>query len=380
MGPFQNEHKIFKKTVSEFVDKEVRPYIAQWEEAGLTPRSFFKRCGEMGFLGLNYAEEFGGAGADHAFSYIFNLEMAKCGSCGVALGLSVQNDMATPALAKHGNKYLKDTYLRAANKGEMIASIAVSEPNHGSDVAAIETKAVKEGDHYIVNGRKMFITNGTQSDFLTLLARTTPGTGYQGLSLFIVPTNLPGVSAGKALKKICYPSSDTTEIILNNVKISAENMIGREGAGFLYQMEQFQYERLAAVAMSLGGMKRCYELTKKYIFERSAFNKPLYKMQTIAHKMAQMAAEVNCLEAYSFKCVQMANAGIDFTKDISMLKLLAAQTQQRMMEECVQIHGGYGLMTEYEVARYFRDAKLTGIGGGTNEIMKEIIVKMEGME
>jgi len=231
-----------------------------------------------------------------------------------------------------------------------------------------------------VNGRKMFITNGTQADFLTLLVRTSPATGYQGMSLLVVPTDLPGVSTGKVLKKICYPSSDTAEIILDNVRVPVENLIGQEGKGFIYQMEQFQFERLAAVAMAVGGMKRCYDLTKKYIFERSAFGKPLYKHQTIAHKMAQMLAEINAIEAYSFKCLQMANARIDFTKDVSMLKLLAAQTQQRMMEECVQIHGGYGLMSEFEVARYFRDAKLTGIGGGTNEIMKEIIVKMEGME
>lgn len=380
MGPFQEEHKIFKKSVSDFVDKEVRPYVEQWEEQGKTPRSFWKRCGELGFLGLNYSEEYGGAGADHTFSYIFNLEMAKCGSCGVALGVSVQSDMATPALAKHGSIYLKETFLRPAIKGDMICSIAVSEPNHGSDVAAIETKAVREGNHYIVNGTKMFITSGTQADFLVLLARTSPGTDYKGLSLLVIPTKTPGVSTGKPLKKICYPSSDTAEIVLENVKVPVENLIGVEGKGFLYQMEQFQFERLAAVVMALGGMKRCYEVTKKYIFERSAFGKPLYKMQVTTHKMAQMLAEISSIEAYSFKCVQMANAGIDFTKDVSMLKLLAAQTQQRVMDECAQIHGGYGLMSEYEVARYFRDAKLTAIGGGTNEIMKEIIVKMEGME
>ena len=380
MGPFSSEHKIFKKSVSEFVEKEIRPYVEQWEQAGKTPRSVWKRCGELGFLGITYPEEFGGAGADHTYSYIFNLEMGKCGSCGVPLGLSVQSDMATPALSKHGSTYLRETYLKPALAGDMIASIAVSEPDHGSDVAALETKAIKENNHYVVTGRKMFITNGTQSDFLTLLVRTTPGTGFAGLSLMIVPTKLPGVSVGKILRKTCYPSSDTAEIILDQVRVPVENIIGQEGKGFIYQMEQFQFERLAAVAMALGGMKRCYDLTKKYIFERTAFGKPLYKFQTVAHKMAQMLAEINGIEAYSFKCVQMANAKIDFTKDVSMLKLITAQTQQRVMEECVQIHGGYGLMAEYEVARYFRDAKLTGIGGGTNEIMKEIIVKMEGME
>ncbi|MBI2520840.1 MAG: acyl-CoA dehydrogenase family protein [Bdellovibrio sp.] len=380
MMPFNEEHKMFKKSVSTFVEKELRPHVEEWEAQGFTPRSVWKRCGELGFLGVTYSSDYGGANADHSYSYLLNHELGKCGSPGVALGLSVQCDMATPALAKHGSDFLKKTYLAPAISGDMICSIAVTEPGHGSDVAAIDTKAVKDGNDYVINGRKMFITNGTQADFLTLLARTTPGPGYQGMSLIVVPTKTPGVSTGKRLKKTCFPSSDTAEIILDNVRVPKEHLIGQEGKGFIYQMEQFQFERLAAVALAIGGLKRCYDLTKKYIFERQAFGQPLYKHQVTRHKMAQMLSEITLLETMSFKCIQMANHGIDFTKDVSMLKLITAQTQQRVTEECVQIHGGYGLMTEYEVARYFRDGKLLGIGGGSNEIMKEIICKMEGME
>ncbi|MBT3982727.1 MAG: acyl-CoA dehydrogenase [Bacteriovoracaceae bacterium] len=374
------EHKIFKKTVADFVKNEIRPYVETWEEEGKTPRSLWKKCGELGFLGINYPEEYGGMNADYNFTVIFHQEMGKCDSCGTALGISVQTDMATPALVKHGNEFLKETYLKPAISGDMICSIAVSEPDHGSDVAAIETRARKEGADWIINGAKTFITNGTQADWITLLARTSDAPGYQGLSLFVVPTNIPGYSTGRVLKKTCYNSSDTAEIIFEDVRVSEDHLIGKEGMGFVYQMEQFQKERLAGCVLALGAMKRCYELTKRYITERKAFGKPLFKLQTISHKMAQMISEIKLIENSVFACAMKANAGIDFTKDVSMLKLITAQSQMRVMEECVQIHGGWGLMHEYPVARYFRDAKLTGIGGGTNEIMKEIIAKMEGLE
>jgi citronellyl-CoA dehydrogenase len=374
------EHKIFQKTVRDFVDREIRPYVAEWEAAGRTPREFWKKCGELGFLGINYAEEFGGMNADHTYTAIFHQEMGQCGSCGVALGIAVQTDMATPALAKHGNPFLKEKYLAAAIRGDMICALGVTEPDRGSDVAAMSTKAFKKGDSWVISGAKTFITNGIQADFVTLLARTNERPGFAGLSLFVVPTNLPGFSRGKILKKTCYFASDTAELILDGVEVSSQHLIGEEGQGFIYQMEQFQFERLAACLLSLGGIKRSYRLTKKFIHERSAFGMLLAKMQVTRHKMAQMRAEIQMIENSVYACVMKANMGIDFTKDVSMLKLVAAQMQQRILEECVQIHGGCGLMEEYEVARYFRDSKLFGIGGGTNEIMKEIICKYEGLE
>jgi citronellyl-CoA dehydrogenase len=374
------EHKIFKKTVKDFVEKEIRPYVLEWEEAGRTPREIWKRCGELGFLGIRYPEEYGGMNVDFTYTSIFFQELAKCGSSGVALGISAQAEMATPAIGSFGSEFLKKTYLAPAIAGDMICSIAVTEPDHGSDVAAIETRAVKKGNSWVINGKKTYITNGTQADFVTLLARTNDEPGYRGLSLFVVPTNLPGFSKGKPLKKTCYPSSDTAELTFENVEVSNEHIIGQEGQGFTYQMKQFQYERLVGCMLGMGGIKRSYELTKQFIRERHAFGKPLANMQTIRHKMAQMAAEMNLVDNSLRAIVILADMGIDFTKQVTMLKLTQAQIQQRVLEECVQIHGGAGLMTEYEVARYFRDAKLMSIGGGTNEIMKEIISKMEGLE
>lgn len=377
---FSEEHKMFKKMVRDFVDKEIRPNVEKWEDEGRTPREVWQKCGELGFLGIHYPKEVGGQGLDYSFTALFHEEMAKCGSPGVALGLCVQTDMATPALAHHGSDFLRKEYLVPAIKGEMISSIAVSEPNAGSDVASIRTQAKRDGDDWVINGTKTFITNGTQCDFICLLARTSDEPGYKGMSLFVVPSKTPGFSRGKTLKKVCFHSSDTAEIILENVRVSKDHLIGEEGKGFIYQMQQFQVERLGGCVMSLGAIKQCYQLTKKYIFEREAFGSPLVKMQTIRHKMAQMAAEISVVESAVRSCVAKSVAREDFTKEVSMLKLIMAQVQHRVMDECVQIHGGWGLMSEYEVARYFRDVKLAAIGGGTNEVMKEIISKMEGFE
>ncbi|MDZ4661529.1 MAG: acyl-CoA dehydrogenase family protein [Pseudomonadota bacterium] len=379
MIQFSEENELFRKSVRDFINREVRPNVEHWEDQGFTPRNVWSRCGELGFLGLPFSSKYGGAEAEYTFSMIFTEEMAQCGSLGVALGLAVQTDMATPALNEHGSEALKEKFLRPAIAGKMIGAIAVTEPNCGSDVAGLNTRAEKKGDHYILNGTKMFITNGTQADFYTTLVRTKEEAGHKCFSLFIVPANLSGVKRSRVLKKICHLSSDTAEIIFDNVKIPKENLVGEENSGFIYQMQQFQYERLAASVQMLGVMKRCYQLTKEYVKSRTVFGKNLNELQVTKHKLAQIAAEIKMIESFTHSCVEFANAKKDFSKEVSMLKLLAAQAQQRVTEECTQLHGGYGLMSEYEVARYFRDSKLAGIGGGSNEIMKEIIIKMEGL-
>ena len=379
MIKFNEEHELFRKTVREFINKEIRPNVEQWESQGLTPRHVWSRCGDLGFLGLPFSIKSGGAGAEYTFSMIFTEEMAQCGSLGVALGLAVHTDMATPSLHEHGSEALKEKFLRPSIEGKLIGAIAVTEPNCGSDVAGLNTRAEKKGDYYLLNGTKMFITNGTQADFFTTLARTKDETGHKCFSLFIVPASLAGVRRSKVLKKICHLSSDTAEIIFDNVKVPKDNLIGEENRGFIYQMEQFQYERLAASVQMLGVMKRCYSLTKEYVKSRTVFGNNLNELQVTKHKLAQMAAEIKMVESLCHGCVEFANAKKEFTKEVSMLKLLAAQAQQRVTEECTQLHGGYGLMSEYEVARYFRDSKLASIGGGSNEIMKEIIAKMEGL-
>ena len=375
---FDQDHEVFRKTVKDFIEKEIRPNAEKWEEEQLTPRELWKKCGEMGFFGIHYPEALGGMGCDFTYTYIFFEEMGGCGSSGVSLGLCVQSDMATPALARHGSDFLREKYLIPALRGDMIASIAVSEPGAGSDVANIQTRARLDGDEWVINGSKTYITNGTQSDWLCLLARTSDEPGYKGLSLFVVPSDVPGYDRGKKLKKTCYMASDTAEIHLTDVRVPKENLIGEEGKGFYYQMEQFQVERLGGVIMALGAMKRSYDLTKRFISERQTFGRPLAGWQVIRHKMAQMLAEINMIEAFTHRCVAMANKGMDFTKDVSMLKLVAAQSILNVTGEAVQIHGGAGLMSEYEVSTYYRDAKLLAIGGGSNEMMKEIVCKMEG--
>lgn len=379
MIEFTPEHEAFRDSVRKFIEKEIRPNAELWEEAGRTPRSVWKGCGELGFLGISYPEEAGGLGADFTYNYIFSEEMGRCGSPGVATGLAVQTDMATPALVEYGNKFLKEKYLKPAIAGDMICSIAITEPNCGSDVAGIQTRAVRDGDDYVINGRKTFITNGTQADFLTLLARTSDKPGHHCFSLFVVPTKMKGFSVGKVLKKICHPSSDTAEIVLQDVRLSKDYLIGEEGEGFIYQMRQFQYERLAGVANAIGMMKRGYELTKKYCQERETFGKPLIQRQVVQHKLAELFAEITLIESLALRCVHMIQQKQDVSKLVTVLKLKGARAKVCVLEECVQLHGGYGLMHEYEVSRLYRDAKLTTIGGGSNEMMLEILGKMEGL-
>jgi citronellyl-CoA dehydrogenase len=376
---FTEEHELFRDTVRKFIEKEIRPHAEAWEEAGRTPRALWKMCGDLGFLGISYPEEVGGMGAEFTYNYIFAEEMGHCGSPGVATGLAVQTDMATPALAEYGNKFLKENYLKPAIRGDMICSIAVTEPNCGSDVAGLATRAVRDGDSYVINGRKTFITNGTQADFITLLARTSDKPGHHCFSLFIVPTKTKGFSVGKVLKKISHPSSDTAEIVLQDVRVPKDHLIGEEGEGFIYQMRQFQYERIAGIANAVGSMKRGYQLTKKYCSERETFGKPLIQRQVVQHKLAEMYAEIILLESLAHKCVSLALEKQDLTRDVTVLKLMGGQAKLRVLEQCVQLHGGYGLMHEYEIARLYRDSKLTTIGGGATEIMLEIIAKLEGL-
>lgn len=373
-----HEHEVFRESVASFVDKELRPHVLDWEKKGFVPREVWQRLGELNYFGIYHKEECGGLGADYLYNFLWGQEIAKCGSSGVALGFSVQSDMATPALAEHGSTLIKEKFLIPALKGNLIASIAVSEPECGSDVASMKTFAKRNGDFYVLNGQKMFITNGIQSDFLTLLCKTSLDQGHKGFSLFVVPMNLEGVSRSKALEKICYPSSDTAQIFFKDVKVPKEYLIGEEGLGFIYQMKQFQYERLIGVALSIGSMQRAYELTKKYASERKSFNQKISSHQVIKHQLAQIASEIMILETTAYHCASLVGTK-DITKEISMLKLICAQSQSKILDHCTQIHGGYGLMLEYEISRYFRDAKLMSIGGGTNEIMKEIISKMEGL-
>ena len=360
----------------EFVNKEINPYVDEWEENGIAPlKDLFKKMGDLGFLGLRYDEKYGGMGLDYWYELVFLEEIAHIQCGGVPMAIAVQTNMATPAIDEFGSEYLKETYLAPAVKGDMVAAIAVTEPDAGSDVAALKSFARKEGDHYILNGSKTYITNGTQADFLTLLARTSDEPGYQSFSLFVVPTDLEGFQVSKKLDKLGMRSSDTAELFFDNVKIPAENLIGVEGQGFIQQMMQFQHERFSALPLGYIGALDVIKETVEYLKGRIVFGKPLITKQVLRHRIAQWLTEAEALKSLTYHIVQMKMNKMDVTKEISMGKLLSGQLINKVADGCLQMHGGMGFMNEMRISRVMRDAKLIGIGGGANEVMCEIICK-----
>lgn len=382
-NPFTPEHEMFRKSVRNFVEKELVPHIDEWEAAEIAPlHDIFKKMGNLGFLGLNYPEEYGGAGADIWYTVVLAEELAKCGAAGIPMAIFVQTDMATPALAKHGSDELKRKYLTPAIKGDMVCAIAVTEPDAGSDVASIRTRAERDGDYYVINGSKLYITNGTQADWLCLLARTSPGDGYQGMSLIVVPTNVEGFTVSKKLKKLGNHSSDTAFLTFENVRVPVSNRIGEEGMGFYYQMEQFQVERLVGALGGVAGAEHFIRKTIQYTQERRAFGKPLIANQWIQFKLSELLTEVEAARQLNYYCASLVESGADnmyITKIASMCKLKAGRLMREVADTCLQFYGGMGYMEETPISRYFRDARLTSIGGGADEIMMGIIAKLENM-
>jgi citronellyl-CoA dehydrogenase len=376
---FSKEHDQVRKAVSTFIKKEINPHVDEWEAEGIAPlHDLFKKMGELGFLGIRYDPKWGGQGLDYWYELAFLEELGniECGS--LPMAISVQTNMATPAIAQFGSDYLKEHYLKPAIAGDKVAAIAVTEPDAGSDVAALKTTARREGDHYVINGSKTFITNGTQADFLTLLARTSDDPGYHCFGLFVVPTNLPGFVVSKKLDKLGMRSSDTAELFFDNLKIPIENLIGQEGEGFIYQMQQFQHERFCALPMAYVTMRNVIDLTIEHLRQRIVFGKPLMAKQVLRHRLAQWLTEIESLKRLTYHIVRMKEAEMDATKEISMGKLLAGELSSKVTDGCLQMFGGLGFMNEMKISRYFRDSRLIAIGGGANEVMCEIISKMEG--
>jgi citronellyl-CoA dehydrogenase len=383
--PFTEEHEMFRRSVRNFVEKELNPHIDQWEHDGIAPlHEIFKKMGDLGFLGLNYPETVGGANADIWFTVILNEEIGKtANAAGVPMAIGVQTGMATPALAKYGSPELQERYLMPAIRGDMVASIAVSEPDAGSDVARIKTRAVRDGEDYIINGSKMYITNGTQADWICLLARTGDGSGYKDMSLIIVPTNTPGFIVSKSLAKLGNWSSDTAVLTFENMRVPVTNRIGDEGKGFYYQMEQFQMERLIGAIAAVGGAERAVRDTMKYTQERQAFGKPLLQNQWIQFKLGELLTEIEATRQLCYYCAALVaedETSFQVTRIASMCKLKAGRLVRQVADTCIQFYGGMGYMEETLISRYYRDARLTSIGGGADEIMLQIIAKLEGMD
>jgi citronellyl-CoA dehydrogenase len=381
--PFTDEHEMFRKSVRAFVEKEINPHADEWEEAGIWPaHDVLKKMGDLGFLGLSYPEEYGGANADIWFTVVLCEELGRCKVAGVPMGIMVHTDMCTPALAQYGSHALKKRFLEPSIRGELVGCIAVTEPGAGSDVAGIITRAEPDGDDYVINGSKMFITNGAQADWVCLLARTTPGRGYRGMSLIIVPTDTPGFSVSKKLRKMGNHSSDTAVLSFENVRVPQSNRIGEEGMGFYLQMEQFQRERLVGSISATTGMEMAVRETIKYCHERQTFGQPLIHNQWIQFRLCELLTEIEALRHLNYYCASMMQAKADpveITKIASMCKLKAGRLAREVADTCLQFYGGMGYMEETWISRYFRDARLLSIGAGADEIMLGIIAKLEGM-
>lgn len=381
---FTEEHELFRKQVRAFAEKELAPHVDEWEEKGLFPREIFKRAGELGILGAHYPESVGGGGGDFWFSVVKAEELNRCNSAGVVLSLLVQSDMCTPIINKLGTDYHKQNFLIPAIKGEKIGAIGVSEPNAGSDVAAIRTTARKVGNEYVVNGSKTYITNGTRADFITLLARTSDAPGYNGISMFVFPTDVKGYQVSKKLKKLGNLASDTAEIFFEDCHIPAQCLLGVENMGFIYLMQNFQSERLIGAAAAIAEGRRSLDKSVQYGRERHAFGKPLIKREVWQHKFVDLYTRLEGAQALCYKAAEAYNEDVyekngtpsmETGKLVSMVKLLAGDVVSDIMDTCLQFHGGMGYLEELWVARAYRDQRLLRIGGGTSEVMKYMIAK-----
>lgn len=372
---FTEEHELFRQGLKEFLNKEVAPHIDEWEENQRIPKEIWKKFGDMGYMGLNYPEQYGGAGVDFWYSVIFCEEIAKMWSGGFAVTPSVIQYMSSTYIYKHGSEFLKQKYLVPTIKGEMVSSIGITEPGAGSDVQNIKTRAVREGDFYIVNGQKTFITNAVYGDYIVTVVKTDPTKGFEGVSLLVIDRNAPGVSA-KKLKKLGWHASDTAELFFDNVKVPVENLVGEEGQGFIYLMGGLQLERLCGAVSAIAGCEAAIDYTLQYMSERHAFGRPINKFQVLRHRMAQLAAETETIKYYVYHCCRLHNDGEYAVKESSIAKLMATELSDKVAYQCLQNFGGYGYMEEYKMARMFRDSRILTIGGGSTEIMREIIAKM----
>jgi len=378
-----HEHRQIFDTTKNFVEKEINPHAQEWEESGAWPaKEIFRKMGALGLLGISKPESVGGLGLDYSFQVMFAEALGHCKVGGIPMAIGVQTDMATPALARFGNDHLKDHYLKPAIKGDMVACIAVSEPGAGSDVAGIKTTARREGGDWVISGQKMWITNGTQGDWACMLCNTgeaTPGSRHGNKSLIVVPLDARGIDRKTKLDKLGQRSSDTAIIFLDDVRVPANHLIGDEGRGFNYQMQQFQEERLFLSASILVSLDQCIEETVRYTGQRNAFGAPILHNQYVHFRLAELKTEVEAARALVYRATEEMLAGRDVTLLASMAKLKSARVAREVTDGCLQYWGGQGYMWENPVAQYYRDLRLHSIGGGADEVMMGIIAKNLGM-
>jgi citronellyl-CoA dehydrogenase len=385
--PFQEEHQIFRKQVRSFVENEIAPNVDHWEEEKIFPNSVFKRAGELGILGAHYPEDVGGGGGDFWMSVVKSEELARCGSAGVTMGLLVQADMATPVINDLGSREVKEEFLAPAIRGDKVAALGVSEPGAGSDVAGLRTTARKVGDDYVINGSKTYITNGTRADFVTLMVKTDPDAGHSGISIIVCPTDVRGFSISKKLEKAGNWASDTAELFFEDVRVPKRYLVGQEGMGFVYLMQNFQSERLVGCVSGLSGAKLALDRSVQYGRERVAFGKPLIKREYWQQKFVDLYTKYEAAKALSYnacaaynddKYVNGGMISMETTRLVSMAKAYVGDVTGEIMDQCVQFHGGMGYLEELWVARAWRDARLFRIGGGTTEVMRYAVARIMG--
>ncbi|HSP12873.1 MAG TPA: acyl-CoA dehydrogenase family protein [Salegentibacter sp.] len=372
---FTEEHELFRKSFKDFLQKEVVPHIDKWEKTGEIERFIWKKFGEMGYFGLNQPEEYGGMGLDLFYTVIFLEELQKINSGGFAAAMWAHAYLAMTHVKTEGSEEIKKKYLTPSIDGEKIGCLCITEPFGGSDVAGMRSTAVKKGDKYILNGSKTFITNGVYSDYLVVAAKTDPSKGSKGMSIFMIDRDTPGISASK-LDKLGWRASDTAEIAFDNVEIPADHLMGEENKGFSYIMQHFAMERLIMGINAHARAEFALEYALNYMSEREAFGKTIDKFQALRHKVADMASEVEMCREFNYSVTKRMEIGEYVVKEASMSKLLSTKIADQVIYDSLQMLGGYGYMEDYPLARMFRDSRLGPIGGGTSEILREIIAKM----
>ncbi|MAZ02874.1 MAG: acyl-CoA dehydrogenase [Sneathiella sp.] len=376
---FTQEHRELTESLKKFIEAEINPHVDKWEEAEQFPaHELFKKMGDMGFLGISKPVEFGGSGLDYSYEAVSSEALGYIACGGVAMAIGVQTNMSTPALARYGSDELRRNYLAPAIAGDMVGCVGVTEAAAGSDVASLKTTARKDGDDYVINGSKMYITNGLQANWICLLVNTGDGPVHKNKTLIIVPMDSPGITKHK-IRKIGMMSSDTAQLFFDDVRVPQKNRIGEEGRGFIYQMQQFQEERLFAAARGPRVMEEAINETIEYTRERKAFGKSILDNQVVNYRLAELQTEVEALRALTYHAVERYVAGEDVTKLASMAKLKVGRLQREVMDSCLQYWGGQGYMWESSISRKFRDFRLTSIGGGADEIMLKVITKLMGI-
>ncbi len=375
------EHEALRASIRTFIDREINPNVSEWEAREEFPTELFKKAGDAGFLGITKPVEYGGSGLDYSYNAIWAEELGHIHAGGIASALGVQTDMATPALARHGSDALRREYLAPAIAGDMVASLGVSEIGAGSDVSSIKTTARKDGGDYVINGGKMWTTNGNRADFMCLLANTSEEGGpHKNKSLIIVPMDTKGLDRSTKLRKHGFWSSDTAQVFLDDVRVPQSHLIGEEGMGFIYQMQQFTEERLFGASRTIIQMQELLDETADYLREREAFGKPLLDNQWINYTLADLATEIACLRALVHECVDGYVRGDDVRLRTAQAKLAAGKLVRKVPDQCLQFWGGAGYLWESRVSRMLRDARLVAIGGGANEVMMQIIARELGYQ